>query len=54
MARYIGPKCKKCRKSREKLFLRGEKCLSDKCTLMKRGEMPEVRGRRRVSAYSIQ
>ena len=54
MARYIGPKCKKCRKSREKLFLRGDKCLSDKCTLMKRGEMPEVRGRRRASAYSIQ
>jgi small subunit ribosomal protein S4 len=54
MARYIGPKCKRCRKSREKLFLRGEKCLSDKCVLMKRGEMPEVRGRRRVSAYSIQ
>jgi small subunit ribosomal protein S4 len=53
MARYIGPKCKRCRKSREKLFLRGEKCLSDKCTLMKRGEEPEVRGRRRASAYSI-
>ncbi len=54
MARYIGPRCKKCRKSREKLFLRGEKCLSDKCVLMKRGEEPEVRGRRRMSAYSIQ
>jgi small subunit ribosomal protein S4 len=54
MAKYVGPKCKRCRKYREKLFLRGEKCLSDKCTLMKRGEMPEVRGRRRVSAYSIQ
>lgn len=54
MARYIGPKCKRCRKSREKLFLRGDKCLSDKCVLMKRGEEPEARGRRRVSAYSIQ
>jgi len=36
------------------LFLRGDKCLSDKCVLMKRGEEPEKRGRRRVSAYSIQ
>jgi len=54
VARYIGPKCKRCRRSREKLFLRGDKCLSDKCVLMKRGETPEVRGRRRVSAYSIQ
>jgi small subunit ribosomal protein S4 len=54
MARYIGPKCKRCRKTKEKLFLRGDKCLSDKCVLMKRGEEPEVRGRRRMSAYSIQ
>ena len=52
MARYIGPKCKKCRKSREKLFLRGEKCQSDKCTLMKRGEMPEVRGHTPMNAGS--
>ena len=54
MARYIGPRCKRCRKQKEKLFLRGDKCLSDKCGLMKRGEEPEVRRRRRVSAYSIQ
>jgi small subunit ribosomal protein S4 len=54
MARYLGPRCKKCRKGKEKLFLRGEKCLSDKCVLMKRGEEPEVRGRRRMSSYSIQ
>lgn len=55
MARYIGPVCKKCRKAGEKYFLRGNKCLSDKCVLMKRGEQMVVRGRRRrVSAYSIQ
>jgi len=55
MARDIAPKCKRCRKAKEKLFLRGEKCLSDKCILMKRGEEPVVRGRRRrMSAYSIQ
>jgi small subunit ribosomal protein S4 len=55
MARTIGPKCKKCRKAAEKLFLRGDKCISDKCVLMKRGEQTVVRNRRRrQSAYSIQ
>ncbi len=56
MARDTEPKCKRCRKAKEKLFLRGGKCLSDKCVLMKRGEVPIVRGRRRrrQSAYAIQ
>ncbi|MBN2537962.1 30S ribosomal protein S4 [candidate division WOR-3 bacterium] len=56
MARDIGSKCKRCRKAGEKLFLRGDKCLSDKCVLMKRGEVGLVRGRRRrrQSTYSIQ
>jgi small subunit ribosomal protein S4 len=56
MARDIGSKCKRCRKAGEKLFLRGDKCLSDKCVLMKRGEVGIVRGRRRrrQSTYSIQ
>lgn len=55
MAKDIGPKCKRCRKSREKLFLRGDKCISDKCVLMKRGEEPVAQGRRRSrSSYSIQ
>lgn len=54
MARDIGPKCKRCRRAREKLFLRGNKCLSDKCILMKRGEESGKTGGRRVSAYAIQ
>ncbi|MEO0081285.1 MAG: 30S ribosomal protein S4 [candidate division WOR-3 bacterium] len=55
MARYTGPVCKKCRKAAEKFYLRGNKCLSDKCVLMKRGEDTVLKGRRRrVSAYSIQ
>ncbi|MBM3315424.1 30S ribosomal protein S4 [candidate division WOR-3 bacterium] len=54
MARDIGPKCKRCRRTREKLFLRGDKCVSDKCVLMRRGEEPAARTRRRVSPYSIQ
>ncbi len=54
MARDIGPKCKRCRRAREKLFLRGNKCLSDNCVLMKRGEDAGTAVRRRVSAYAIQ
>jgi small subunit ribosomal protein S4 len=38
----------------EKLFLRGNKCISDKCVLMKRGEESGAGARRRVSAYAIQ
>jgi small subunit ribosomal protein S4 len=56
MARYIGPKCKICRRMGEKLFLRGEKCLSDKCIMQRRGE-EETKGRfgrKKLSPYSIQ
>lgn len=54
MARDIGVKCKRCRQAREKLFLRGNKCLSDKCVLLKRGEESVTPVRRRVSPYAIQ
>ncbi|MEO0004437.1 MAG: 30S ribosomal protein S4 [candidate division WOR-3 bacterium] len=54
MARDIGAKCKRCRRAREKLFLRGNKCISDKCTLIKRGEEAATATRRRVSPYAIQ
>ncbi len=57
MARYIGPKCKICRRMGEKLFLKGDKCLSDKCIIQRRGE-EESRGgmkrRKKLSPYSIQ
>ena len=56
MARYIGPKCKICRRMGEKLFLKGDKCLSDKCILQRRGEEESKGGMRRkkLSPYSIQ
>lgn len=54
MARDIGAKCKICRRAREKLFLRGNKCISDKCTLIKRGEEVATATRRRVSPFAIQ
>lgn len=35
MARYTGPNCRLCRKSETKLFLKGERCMSDKCAVTK-------------------
>lgn len=40
MARYIGPDCRLCRREREKLFLKGEKCLTNRCVMVKRGSPP--------------
>lgn len=56
MARYIGPKCKICRRMGEKLFLRGDKCLSDKCVFQRRGEEEAKSGfgRKKLSPYSLQ
>ncbi|MGQ9708337.1 MAG: 30S ribosomal protein S4 [bacterium] len=54
MAKDIGAKCKRCRRAKEKLFLRGSKCISDKCVLMKKGEETAAGVRRRVSAFAIQ
>ena len=45
MARYIGPKCKICRREGEKLFLRGSRCYTDKCAFTRRGYPPGTHGR---------
>lgn len=44
MARYTGPKCKRCRREGVKLFLKGTKCEGDKCTLNKRPQAPGQHG----------
>lgn len=57
MARYIGPKCKICRRESEKLFLRGSRCYSDKCSFTRRGYPPGAHGktgRRKLSSYATQ
>lgn len=57
MARYNGPVCKLCRREGEKLFLKGVKCESSKCTLEKKGYPPGQHGkarRRRPSDYWLQ
>ena len=40
MARYTGPVCRLCRREGVKLFLKGERCYSDKCAIEKRNYAP--------------
>ena len=58
MARYTGPSCKLCRREGTKLFLKGSRCNSDKCSFEKRAYIPGEHGnakgfRRRLSDYGI-
>jgi small subunit ribosomal protein S4 len=56
MARYTGPSCRLCRREGEKLFLKGDRCYSDKCALSRRESAPGQHGARRgkISGYGIQ
>src|SRR3990172_7064566 len=57
MARYIDASCKLCRRERQKLFLKGTKCYTEKCPLERRGYPPGQHGqsrRQRISEYGIQ
>ena len=48
MARYIGPSCKLCRREGEKLFLKGDRCYTDKCAFDRRPYPSGQHGQRRV------
>lgn len=52
MARYIGPSCKLCRREKQKLFLKGSKCFSEKCTVEKKNFPPGQHGLSRRSKFS--
>ncbi len=57
MARYTGPVCRLCRREGTKLFLKGTKCLSDRCPLEKRNFAPGQHGQSRkakVVGYGLQ
>jgi len=56
MARYTGPVCKLCRRERTKLFLKGDRCTTDRCSVDRRTYPPGQHGRRRVKEtdYLIQ
>lgn len=57
MARYIDASCKLCRREKQKLFLKGTKCYTEKCPLERRNYAPGQHGqsrRSRISEYGIQ
>jgi small subunit ribosomal protein S4 len=57
LARNLDPKCRQCRREGEKLFLKAEKCFTDKCAIEKRNFAPGQHGQRRnsrLSDYGVQ
>ena len=56
MARNLDPKCRQCRREGEKLFLKGEKCFTDKCSVERRAYAPGQHGQKsgaRLSDYGV-
>lgn len=56
MSRYIGPVCRLCRAEAEKLFLKGERCYTAKCSFERRESAPGQHGKRRgkPTEYRVQ
>lgn len=56
MAKYTGADCRICRRERQKIFLKGEKCTSGKCPFDKRQGVPGQHGlgRKKTTDYSVQ
>ena len=57
MARYTDSVCKLCRRERQKLFLKGQKCFTEKCPIEQRNYPPGQHGlsrRSKVSEYGVQ
>ena len=57
MARNLDPKCRQCRREGEKLFLKAEKCFTDKCSVERRAYAPGQHGQKsgqRLSGYGTQ
>ena len=56
MARYTDAVCKLCRREGDKLFLKGERCYSDKCSVSRRNFPPgqHGQGRKKTSEYGLQ
>ena len=56
MARDLSPKCRQCRREGIKLFLKGERCLTEKCAIERRSYPPGEHGRGRIkqSEYLLQ
>ena len=44
MAKYTGPSCRQCRREGVKMFLKGDRCYTDKCAIVRRGKVPGQHG----------
>ena len=53
MARYIGPVCRLCRREGMKLFLKGERCYSEKCAIEKRNFVPGQHGKNKKMKKTV-
>jgi small subunit ribosomal protein S4 len=55
MGRYTGPSCRQCRRSGEKLFLKGDRCFTPRCAFERRRTTPgdQSKRRRRASDYGV-
>ena len=56
MGRYAGPKCRLCRRAGMKLFLKGARCITEKCSIARRPTPPGMvkRGRAKPTNYALQ
>lgn len=57
MGRYLDASCRLCRRERQKLFLKGTKCFTEKCPVERRGYPPGQHGqsrRQKISEYGVQ
>ncbi|MCX7883976.1 MAG: 30S ribosomal protein S4 [Caloramator sp.] len=56
MARYTGPSCKLCRREGVKLYLKGDRCYSEKCAIARRAYAPGQHGqnRKKLTNYGLQ
>lgn len=56
MARYTGPVCRLCRREGVKLFLKGDRCYTDQCGIVKKNYAPgqHGQGRKKVTEYGMQ
>lgn len=56
MAKYLGPSCRICRRENQKLFLKGDRCYTEKCSFERRGYPPGQHGQGRIkfSEYGLQ
>ena len=57
MAKYTGPSCRQCRREGVKMFLKGDRCYSDKCAIVRRSTVPGQHGSARrgmMKEYGLQ